>query len=100
MHLGKVTGFSEGGYYPMAYSVKAQAATARNDVNCILLFLVGGPSHLDTWDMKPDAPSEIRGPYRPIKTNVPGIYAIGDVIVGPAIICEHSSTAVVLRIAP
>ncbi len=41
--------------------------------NCILLVLTGGPSHLDTWDMKPDAPSEIRGPFRPIRTNVPGI---------------------------
>jgi len=35
--------------------------------------LVGGPSHLDTWDMKPDAPAEIRGPFKPIRTNVPGI---------------------------
>jgi len=35
--------------------------------------LVGGPSHLDTFDMKPDAPAEIRGPFRPIRTNVPGI---------------------------
>jgi hypothetical protein len=41
--------------------------------NCILLVLTGGPSHLDTWDMKPDAPSDIRGPFRPIRTNVPGI---------------------------
>lgn len=41
--------------------------------NCIVLVLTGGPSHLDTWDMKPDAPSEIRGPFRPIRTNVPGI---------------------------
>ena len=41
--------------------------------SCILLMLVGGPSHLDTWDMKPDAPAHIRGPFRPIKTNVPGI---------------------------
>ena len=41
--------------------------------NCILLVLTGGPSHLDTWDMKPNAPSEIRGPFRPIRTNVPGI---------------------------
>jgi hypothetical protein len=45
----------------------------KKDVNCILLMLVGGPSQLDTWDMKPDAPVEIRGPYKPIKTNVPGI---------------------------
>ena len=43
------------------------------DVNCIMLFLVGGPSQLDTWDMKPDAPAEIRGPFKPIETNVPGI---------------------------
>ena len=49
------------------------AATPRKDVNCILLFLVGGPSQLDTWDLKPDAPDTIRGPFRPIATNVPGI---------------------------
>jgi hypothetical protein len=47
------------------------------EVNCILLFLVGGPSQLDTWDLKPDAPDEIRGPFRPIRTNVPGV-AIGE----------------------
>jgi hypothetical protein len=41
--------------------------------SCILLNLTGGPSQLDTWDMKPDAPREIRGPFRPIRTNVPGI---------------------------
>ena len=40
---------------------------------CIVLRLTGGPSQLDTWDMKPDAPSGIRGPFRPIRTNVPGI---------------------------
>ncbi len=43
------------------------------DVNCIMLFLVGGPSQLDTWDMKPNAPAEIRGPYKPIPTNADGI---------------------------
>ncbi len=47
--------------------------SAGPDVNCILLFLVGGPGHLDTWDPKPDAPAEIRGPFRPIRTSVPGI---------------------------
>ena len=41
--------------------------------SCILLVMVGGPSHLDTFDMKPDAPAEVRGPFRPIRTNVPGI---------------------------
>lgn len=39
----------------------------------IVLFLSGGPSHLDMWDLKPEAPEEIRGTFRPIDTNVPGI---------------------------
>ena len=39
----------------------------------ILLFLQGGPSHLDIWDPKPEAPSNIRGEFSPIPTNVPGI---------------------------
>ena len=41
--------------------------------HCIFVFLNGGPSQLDTFDMKPGAPDEIRGPYRPIDTSVPGI---------------------------
>ncbi|HUP78819.1 MAG TPA: DUF1501 domain-containing protein, partial [Pirellula sp.] len=41
--------------------------------SCILLWLNGGPSHLETFDMKPNTPSEVRGPFQPIKTNVPGI---------------------------
>ena len=40
---------------------------------CILIFLNGGPSHLDMWDMKPDAPAEIRGEFKPIATSVPGV---------------------------
>ena len=56
----------------------AARAADKKDIKCILLFLVGGPSQLDTWDLKPDAPAEIRGPFRPIKTNVPGVE-----------ICEH-----------
>jgi len=57
------------------FGLKALGAvdTAKSDVNCIMLMLVGGPSQLDTWDMKPNAPVEIRGPYKPIKTNVAGI---------------------------
>lgn len=41
--------------------------------SCIFLWLCGGPSHLDTWDLKPDAPDGIRGPYRPTATSVPGL---------------------------
>ncbi|HVW11698.1 MAG TPA: DUF1501 domain-containing protein [Bryobacteraceae bacterium] len=41
--------------------------------NCIVILLNGGASHLDTWDPKPDAPSAVRGPFRAIPTNFPGI---------------------------
>ena len=40
---------------------------------CIVILLNGGPSHLDMWDMKPEAPSEIRSPFRSIPTTVPGV---------------------------
>src|SRR5436305_15132521 len=40
---------------------------------CILLYMDGGPSHIDLWDLKPDAPAEIRGPFRSIATSVPGL---------------------------
>ena len=55
-------------------ALKAQGVVnVDRDVNCIMLFLVGGPSHIDTWDPKPNAPAEIRGPFQPINTNIPGI---------------------------
>jgi hypothetical protein len=55
-------------------ALKARGAVDRSrDMNVIMLFLVGGPSQLDTWDMKPGAPSPVRGPYKPVKTNVAGI---------------------------
>ncbi|MBS0201567.1 MAG: DUF1501 domain-containing protein [Planctomycetes bacterium] len=41
--------------------------------SCILLFMWGGPAHQDRWDLKPNAPREIRGEFQPISTNVPGI---------------------------
>jgi hypothetical protein len=50
-------------------------ATARS---CILVYLLGGPPHLDTFDLKPDAPAEVAGLFRPISTSVPGVR-----------ICEH-----------
>jgi hypothetical protein len=63
--------------------MKLQAAGAVNEgrariKNCITIFLVGSPGHLDTWDMKPDAPAEVRGKFKPIRTNVTGVQ-----------ICEH-----------
>src|SRR6195256_5397112 len=63
---------------------KAKAAEAINKYagargfgsaqSVIMVFLQGGPSHIDIWDPKPDAPSNIRGEFKPIKSNVPGIW--------------------------
>jgi len=44
-----------------------------DEKSCIFILLCGGPSHLDTWDLKPAAPEGIRGPYQPIATAVPGM---------------------------
>src|SRR5437016_560495 len=51
----------------------AQANPGKKDVSCILLWMGGGPSHIDTFDPKPDAPQEIRGEFKAIPTNVKGI---------------------------
>ncbi|MGH9798996.1 MAG: DUF1501 domain-containing protein, partial [Blastocatellia bacterium] len=59
---------------PDLFALEANGAVNSDaDMNCIFLMLLGGPSQVDTFDMKPNAPAEIRGPYKPIKTNVPGI---------------------------
>jgi hypothetical protein len=59
---------------PTFLELQAKATTGRPAPAqaCIFLFLEGGPSHIDMWDLKPDAPSEIRGPFRPIRTSVTG----------------------------
>src|SRR5690242_568131 len=41
--------------------------------SCIIVYLFGGPSHIDIWDMKPGAPDGIRGEFKPIDTSVPGV---------------------------
>ncbi len=51
----------------------ASAFTGSKVKNCIFIVGVGGMPHLDTWDPKPEAPAEVRGPFRPIETSVPGI---------------------------
>ncbi|MBI1840508.1 MAG: DUF1501 domain-containing protein [Verrucomicrobia bacterium] len=57
---------------PQLLAAKGTALAPSADA-CIVIFLNGGPSHLDMWDMKPDAPSEIRGPFQSISTTVPGL---------------------------
>lgn len=54
-------------------STRGESIAGRPARHCIFVFLNGGPAQLDTFDMKPDAPEGIRGPYRPIATSVPGI---------------------------
>ncbi|HEY2838397.1 MAG TPA: DUF1501 domain-containing protein [Pirellulales bacterium] len=41
---------------------------------CVIVFYYGGPSHLDTYDLKPNAPAEVRGEFKPIATSVPGLF--------------------------
>jgi len=68
-------GLSLSGYLRMAHAGEVGPAKAKS---AIFIFLAGGPPHLDTFDMKPDAPAEIRGEFRPISTNVTGLQ-----------VCEH-----------
>lgn len=58
---------------PRLLSLEAQAGIRNSQKSVILIYLVGGPPHQDMFDLKPDAPSEIAGPHKPIGTNVPGI---------------------------
>lgn len=66
---------------PTLLQLQATAATSlpAKAKACIFLMLEGGPSHIDMWDLKPDAPSEIRGPFSPISTKVPGTQ-IGEIL--------------------
>lgn len=67
------SGFLGLGLLPMLPPASAQQKIAPKAKSCILIWLDGGPSHLETFDLKPDAPAEVRGPFQPIATNVPGI---------------------------
>ena len=54
--------------------LRAEGARGRkSNKSVIMIFLPGGPPHQDMYDLKPDAPAEIRGEFKPIETNVPGI---------------------------
>lgn len=72
----KIGGLSFGaGGLSLADLMRAEAATGNTNSHksVINIFLAGGPPHQDMWDIKTEAPSEIRGEFKPIKTNVPGI---------------------------
>jgi hypothetical protein len=70
----KIGGMAAGGLsLPQLLAMEALAGTGKSHKAIINVFLPGGPSHIDLFDLKPDAPSEIRGEFSPIRTNVPGI---------------------------
>src|SRR5438045_1094849 len=73
--LGAVGGAQ--GLLPLRLTAE-EAASSGPDTSVIFIWLPGGPPHMETYDMKPDAPSEYRGAFKPIRTNVPGLD-----------ICEH-----------
>ena len=54
-------------------AARAGAGQPAKNTTVILFWMWGGPSHLETYDLKPLAPSEYRGPFRPIPTDVPGL---------------------------
>jgi hypothetical protein len=70
----RIGGLALGGLsLPQLLRGQTLSGETRSHKAVIMIFLAGGPPHQDMWDLKPEAPSEIRGDLRPIKTNVPGI---------------------------
>ncbi len=85
LRIGSANLFGMGLSLPYLLEAQAHAATASegkrpvdSEMSLIYVFLRGGLSTIDSWDLKPDAPSEFRGEFQPISTNVPGIQ-----------VCEH-----------
>ena len=75
----KMGGISLGAISPLGLSLpevlaNEAASDGKKQINVIFMFLQGGASHLDMYDLKPDAPQEIRGNYQPARTNVPGLH--------------------------
>src|SRR5688572_13236024 len=75
----KIGGMVMGGLaLPQLLAAEARAGIGKSHKAIINVFLPGGPPHQDMWDIKPDAPAEIRGEFAAIKTNVEGI-EIGEI---------------------
>ena len=72
MRIGSVAGLGMAEIMQMQQLAAAEGKD-RSDINCIFIFIVGGMPQQDMWDLKPEAPAEIRGEFNPIQTNVNGI---------------------------
>src|SRR6476620_2563894 len=57
----------------LAHALRLRAGESMQAKSCILIWMDGGPTHYETLDPKPDAPSELRGEFKPIHTTVPGL---------------------------
>src|SRR5213592_3914691 len=74
LSLGALVSGLEPGLASLFAAEKAAPRGALSkDFSVILFWANGGPSHLDLFDLKPAAPEEVRGPFRPIRTTVPGL---------------------------
>ena len=70
----RVGGLAMGGLaLPQLLRAEELSGAKRSHKAVIMIFLAGGPPYKDMWDLKPNAPSEVRGPFQPIDTNVPGM---------------------------
>lgn len=72
--LGAMSGLGLGNLMQARAATAKAAGKSPDDVRCILVWLDGGPTHHESFDPKPDAPAEIRGEFKPIRTSVPGVH--------------------------
>jgi len=75
LNIGTLAAMGTAGGWSLPSLLKAEAAAGRtnNPKSVIMIYLVGGPPHQDMFDLKPEAPKEFAGPWKPIATNVPGM---------------------------
>lgn len=88
VRVGLLTGLGLSLVESLKVRVQGAQAAAPAAKSCILLWLDGGPSHLETFDLKPDAPREVRGPFSPISTTVPGL-EISELLPQTAQLAQH-----------
>ncbi|MDA1230135.1 MAG: DUF1501 domain-containing protein, partial [Planctomycetota bacterium] len=75
LNIGTLAAMGTAGGWTLPSLLKAEDAAGKksNPKSVIMIYLVGGPPHQDMFDLKPHAPKEFAGPWKPIATNVPGM---------------------------